>query len=170
MEEKDFSTPTFRPAKHTRELRFFKPDFFCVYDKLSSLDGNAHDYELRFHLDTLKLDQVPEIPGSRLSDYGGTYDILIVPLFPEEVKIRHLSGVNTAPMAGWYVGRNDKTLHKSTTLTMTITKKKECHFATLLIPVRREEPLPEIKKNGDSQFTVNWKGKEYKVNLSNLTE
>ena len=157
-----------RPAKHTREVRFFKPEFFCVKDTLVSLDGKSHTFEMRLHLDTVKMEKTASLPGAYLSDFGETYDILIVPLFPETVETKCLSGVDTFPMAGWFVGRNDKVLHKSTTLTMTVPTSKEALFATLLIPVRRSEPLPQLEQIRSNVFTLRLKGKEYLIDLDHL--
>ena len=167
--EKDAQLPLSRPARHTREVHFFKPDFFCVLDTLSSLDGNVHSYELRWQLDTLKMEQCSEIPGAWLSDYGRSWDILIVPLLAaDELQSCVLSGVDTPPMGGWFVGRNDKKLHKSSTLTMSFYGKKECRFATLLIPVKRSEKLPRIEKRGENLFSVCLNGKTFTVDLANL--
>ena len=169
LTEKERNQPLSKPAKHIREVRFCKPDFFCVVDTLLSRDGKPHEYEMRLQLDTLKLKRVPEIPGAWLSDYGKVYDILIVPLYPDEITSHEYSGVTDTPMAGWYVGRNDQTLHKSTTLAMK-RKSKDCRFATLLIPVERGGELPEIKKHTPEEFTLKWKDKTHRINLKKLSE
>ena len=31
-----------KPAVHTRQVRFCKPDFFCVVDDVTSSDGDCH--------------------------------------------------------------------------------------------------------------------------------
>ena len=72
-------------------------------------------------------------------------------------------------MGGWFVGRNDLKLHKSTTLTMTISGKKDCRFATLLIPVRRGEKLPETEKRSANSFMLRFKGKEHLIDLEDLS-
>ena len=170
LSDTDAAVPLTNPAKHTREVRFFKPDFFCVQDTLTSADGKPHDYEMRLHLDTLKLDPVPNMPGAYLSDYGGTYDILILPLSPEGAEIRLLSGVDTNPMGGWFIGRNDKTCHRSTTFTMTVSGKRDHRFTTLLIPVRRDEPLPEIEVISQTCFLFRMHGMTYRIDPEHLSE
>lgn len=170
LTKEEAEKPLSRPAKHVRELRFYKPDFFCVYDTLSSLDGKSHTYEMRLHLETQNMERVPEIPGAWMSDYGLNYDILIVPLYPDELVSECLCGVGTPPMAGWYVARGDKQLHKSSTLTMTIAGVNDCRFGTLLFPIRRGESLPEIRKTGTDVFRVCWHGGDYTVELSNLAK
>ncbi len=169
LTDKDREHPLSKPAKHIREVRFFKPDFFCVVDTLISRDGKIHDYEMRLHLDTLKMKRVPEIPGAWLSDFGKSYDILVVPLYPEQITSSHLSGAMEPAMAGWYAGRNDQKLHKSSTLALK-TRGKDCRFATLLIPVGGKEKFPEIKKHSREEFTLKWKNKVHRINLEKLSE
>ena len=166
--EADTLVPLSRPARHTREVRFFKPDFFCVQDFLDSLDGKEHSYELRWQLDTVKMEHFSPIPGAWLSDCGATWDILIVPLFSEKLTSRTLCGVDTPPMGGWFVGRNDKHLHKSTTLTMTLSGDRNGRFATLLIPVCREQEMPRLKRIGEEVFQLTFKGVEHRIDLANL--
>ena len=120
-------------------------------------------------LDTLKEDEVPELPGAWLSDYGARWDILIVPLFSEDLTSRILCGMDTPPMGGWFVGRNDKKLHKSSTLTMTVSGK-ECRFATLLIPFERNQDLPRVEKVGPEVFKLILKGTVHTIDLANLKE
>ena len=158
-------------VKHTRQVRFYKPDFFCVRDKVCSLDGKTHSCEMRLHLDTLNVENVKNISKAFLSNYGRTYDILIVPLFPEELSCGTLVGVDTYPMGGWFVGRNDKSLHKSTTVTMTVKDKYNCCFSTLLIPFEREkDEFPEITKLDGSTFLFRFKGREHVIDLEHLSE
>ena len=171
LSNKDRMQPLSAPAVHTREVRFYKPEFFCVQDTMISRDGKEHTYELRFHLDTLNVERVKDIPGAFLSNYGKVYDILVIPLFPEELRFDTLSGVDTPPMGGWFVGRNDKKLHKSTTLTMTADKKKTFRFATLLIPIcRATDKMPEISKRSDNTFLLRFKNKEYIINPQELSK
>ncbi len=154
LDEAAAGLPLTTPAVHLREIRFCKPDFFCIADTLRSLDGAPHDYELRFHLDTLKMEPYPALPGAWLSDFGRKYDILIVPLQPDGLESRVLQGVTEPPMAGWFVGRNDRTLHKSSTVAMTVKGKREHRFLTLLIPVRRSLPLPQVSRRSGTVFEV----------------
>ncbi len=98
------------------------------------------------------------------------WDILIQPLFPEELTCKLLSGVDTPPMGGWFVGRNDLTLHKSTTLTMTVSGKKDFTFATLLIPVRRGSEMPQTEKRSANIFALRMNTREYLIDLENLSK
>jgi hypothetical protein len=162
--------PLSRPAEHTREVCFFKPDFFCVHDICRSLDGREHTYEMRLHLDTLKMKQITQLPGAWISDFGRRYDILIVPLFPEEVTSCVISGAEAPSMGGWFVGRNDQKLHKCSTLTMSISGKKNCRFATLLIPLERGDEMPELEKRAGESFALRMKGREYVFSVGELED
>ena len=163
--------PLFNPATHTREVRFCKPEFFCVVDTLKSADGKLHDYELRFQLDTLKVRKVRKYPGAVLSDYDGyEYDILILPLYTEEIETSTASGRRKPLMAGWFIGRNDLTRHKATTVMMTAKQQKNFTFATLLIPVRKNAALPEVKALDKKRFSVTVDGKSFEIDLAALNK
>ena len=166
--EADLEKAPVRSAKHTREVRFYKPDFFCIKDTLVALDDLPHTYELRFHLDTLKMEQTAQ--GAWISDFQKEWDIFILPLYPGELTCKLLSGVDTPPMGGWFVGRNDLTLHKSTTLTMTVSGKKDFTFATLLIPVRRGSEMPQTEKRSANLFALRMNTREYLIDLENLSK
>lgn len=157
-----------RLAEHTREVRFCKPDFFCVVDTLTPRDGKAHDYELLFQLDTLKTVPVPEFAGALKSDFGRTYDVLILPLFPEELTVSAVSGQTEPRMSGWYVGRNEARLHPATTVTMKAAGKREFRFATLLFPMRRDNQLPEVKQLAPTRFRIAFNGREFDLDLDRL--
>ena len=146
-------------AVHRREVLFAKPDFFCVADTVNSRDGRAHDYELLFQLDTLKLKPVDELPGAVISDFGRNYDILIVPLYPEGLEVSRVSGQKEPRLAGWYAGRNDRNLHPATTLSMTAKRRKEFRFATLLFPLKSGGAKPQITRLEDGRCRVVFNGR-----------
>ena len=155
------------PASHTREVQFLKPDFFCVTDDLDSRDGASHDYELLFHLDTLAVHPVPGRPGAVISEFGGDrrYDILIQPLLPEGVETSCVIGQREPRLLGWYVGRNDKDVHPATTVVMKASGRRAFRFATLLFPVAKGEPLPEVVPQGGKRFTIVFHGRTADVVL-----
>ncbi len=165
----ELAIPLFKPATHTREVRFCKPEFFCVVDTLRSADGKLHDYELRFQLDTLKTRKVRRYPGAVISDYDNKeYDILILPLYPEKIETSTASGRRKPLMAGWFIGRNDLTRHKATTVMMSAKQQKNFTFATLLIPIRKGGALPEVKSLGKKRFSVTVNGKCFEIDLAGL--
>ncbi len=150
-----------KPARHTREMQFLKPDFFCVTDDLESRDGLLHDYELLFHLDTVAVHQVPDRPGAVLSDFGAgrRYDILIQPLLPEGVETTCVVGQREPRLLGWYVGRNDKDVHPAATVVMKVSARPVFRFATLLCPVMKGESLPEVVPQGEKRFSIVFHGR-----------
>ena len=158
-----------KPAVHTREIRFCKPDFFCIVDTLKSSDGKPHDYELRFQLNTCNTRKINKYPDAILSDYdGNNYDILIMPLYTEHLAISTAAGRISPDMAGWFIGRNDMTRHKSTTVMMNAKQQKNFTFATLLIPVLKNGDLPHIEKLNKKQYSVTVNGKNYEIDLEKL--
>ena len=160
-----------KPAVHTREIRFCKPDFFCVVDTLKSSDGKPHDYELRFQLNTSKTCKTDIYPQAVLSDFDGNkYDILILPLCTEQLEISTATGRTSPYMAGWFIGRNDMARRRATTVMMTAKQQKNFTFATLLIPISKGGDLPQIKKLNEKQFSVTVNGKNYEINLAELNK
>lgn len=163
-----FGPDMLRLATHTRRIRFEKPDFFCVQDQLASADGNAHEYEVLFHLNTLKASRLDHLPGAVISDFGGDWDVLILPIpDAEENEPTLVSGQTTPCMRGWYVGRNEETLHKAITVGR---KSRHVHthtFNTLIFPIQRNTPLPCVQKEG-SRLTVVFVGQAHEIDLSAL--
>ncbi len=166
----EFGESRRKTATHTREVRFFKPDFFCVVDTLRSADGQPHDYELLFQLDTKNMSSVPEFPGAMRSNFGKKHDLLILPLLPENLQITSVSGQTEPRIAGWFVGRHDTTLHPASTVFMKKSGQKDVRFATLLIPFRQGEKLPELKKLADNRFELSWRGRTETIDLDKLKE
>ena len=149
-----------RPARHTREVQFLKPDFFCVTDDLVSCDGRPHDYELLFHLDTTVVHPVPGRPGAVISEFGACrrHDILLQPLLPEGVETTCAVGQREPRLLGWYVGRNDHDVHPAATVIMKVSGRLDFRFATLLCPVTKGEPLPEVVSLDEGRFTISFRG------------
>ena len=152
-------------ARHTRRVRFEKPDFFLIRDELTSRDEREHVYELLFHLDTLRFTRPESFPGAILSNYGGECEILILPLAAAgEEEPTAVSGLTGDGMRGWYVGRNEATLHPALTVGRKSFPAKDHVFHTLLVPVRRGERLPEIALTGDT-LHVTFRGKSRVLDL-----
>ena len=159
-------------ATHKREVRFTKPDIFCVTDTLTSSDGNAHDYDLLFHLDTLKVNELPEYENGLVSDYGKTYDIVMIPVDDAFVKpkLTLASGTPGPDFHGWYNGRNDKDLHKATEVSRKVTGVKDYKFTTLLIPIKAGSPTPKVTHLTDTKLLITKDGKDYEIDINNLNK
>lgn len=165
-----FGPDGLKPAVHKREVRFCKPDFFCVCDELTSLDGEDHDYELLFHMDTLNVHDLPAFLNGVRSDFGKEYDVALIPLDDESAPVRlEKISAQTAPNCrGWYVARNDASLHAATTVSRKVQKAQNFRFVTLLFPLKAGAELPRVAKAADNTVTVVLEGKTYTFNLDHL--
>ena len=157
-------------ASHRREVRFCKPDFYVIRDTVTSRDGQAHEYGIRFQLDTVKTEPVPGLPGAVLSDFGREWDVLILPLTADGSPLPDVKTVTgqTDPLCGWFVGRNDLCNHPATTVLLTASPALDCRFTTLLIPVKRTQPLPTVICSPDGTVTVTVGGRTHRFDLASL--
>ena len=158
-------------AHQKREVRFCKPDFFVVSDTLTSVDGNAHTYEILFHLDTTKVKMLSEYKNGVVSDFGKKYDVVIVPLDDEksEPQLKTVSAVTEPMYQGWYNGRNERSLHEAITVSRTVSGVKDYRFNTLLFPVTADTELPKVEKNGN-KVKITFNGKDHTLDLNELNK
>ena len=70
-------------------------------------------------------------------------------------------------MRGWYVGRNEETLHPALTVSRKSPLCRDYTFTTLIVPVRRGDALPDISLNGD-KLTVTMAQRTTNIDLSAL--
>ena len=161
-----------KPVIHKREIRFCKPEFFCISDTVTSADGKDHDYEILFHMDTLKTKTVPEFENGIMSDYGRKYDVLLVPIDGENAKpqLKTVSAQTEPNYRGWFVGRNDTFLHEATTVSREVKGVKDYRFTTLVFPMEKDTALPIINRINSSTVEVTFKGEKYLLDLGALNE
>ncbi len=164
----EFGDARTKPAVHKREVTFFKPDFFCVTDTLTSSDGNEHDYEVLFHLDTTKVKPVSEYKNAVISDFGKQYDVVLVPLDCEckEPVLKTVSARTEPSLRGWYNGRNESCLHEAITVSREVKGACDYKFTTLIFPVASGQALPVVKKRDGSAVEVVFNGKTYRFDLN----
>lgn len=137
-------------AVHKREVRFCRPDFFCVEDTLTSADGTAHDYELLFHLDTTTGTRLDDVPNGFLSSFGRQYELLMIPVDDTDADVE-LNTVSASPaphFQGWYNGRNETDLHPALTVSRVVRQVQNFRFCTLLFPIQKGEALPSVRQSG----------------------
>ena len=161
-----------KPVTHMRQVRFCKPGFFVVNDIITPIDGQKHDYELLFHLDTTHPVRTDAYPGAVMTDFGGKYDLLMIPMdcvdAPVETKI---ASAQTEPcMRGWYNGRGEHDLHPSTTVSRCVRGVGECRFTTLLLPMRAGDVMPKVTTTDDGHVQVTFEGKDYVFDLNALDQ
>ncbi|MBQ9115637.1 MAG: alginate lyase family protein, partial [Clostridia bacterium] len=144
-----------KPATQTREVRFCKPGFFCVSDTMRSADGNAHDYEILFHLDTTKVKPLEGYENGVISDFGRKYDIVIIPVDDPAAKpeLCTVSAATEPQFQGWYNGRNESYLHEAITVSRKVSGVKDYRFTTLLFPVEAGADLPRVE-NADGILRI----------------
>ena len=167
-----FGTPDNEIASHTREIRFCKPDLFCVSDTLSSKDGKPHDYEILFHLDTTSVRPITEYKNAYISELGGKYEVAIIPLDSTdfEVSSSAVCGRSEPTVRGWFNGRNAENCHPATTISRKASGAKGFRFNTLLIPVIRGGNIPSVSMTDATHVTVKTGEREYSINLGKLNK
>ena len=167
-----FGNEMIKSATHKREVRFCKPNFFVVSDTLTSADGNEHDYEALFHLDTTKVNELSEYKNGVISDYGKGYEIVMIPIDEETapVELKIVSAVTEPQMQGWYYGRNESNLHEAITVSRKVRGVKNFKLTTLFFPVKAGEPLPRVTKSEIGTLNVYFEGKEYTININELSK
>lgn len=125
-----------RLARHRREIRFDRrSETFTVTDRATSVDGKEHEYTLLFHLDTTNV--VISADGRSLNaTYGAGRKWALEMMFDGDARlsVSKATGRKTPSLAGWFVGRNDLTVHPATTVFVTAPRGKERTFTTILRP------------------------------------
>lgn len=161
----EFGAERTKPAVHKREVRFCKPDFFCVADTLTSADGEFHNYELLFHMDTTEWEPLPGYANGVLSRFGGKngrkYELAMIPVDGEGIQpeLKSVSAVTEPQFQGWYNGRNESNLHPAVTVSRGVRQAKDARFCTLLFPVLPEEEMPAVEKLPDGCIRVQFHGR-----------
>ncbi len=88
-----------RPARHTREVLFLKPQrLFVVRDTLASLDGKSHQYEALWHLDVNAVDLDAEKGIVETHDPGANLRIVSS---GDGWRARIVKGQETPTVQGW---------------------------------------------------------------------
>jgi hypothetical protein len=111
-----------------------------------------------------------ELENAVISNYGGDYEIAIIPLDEDGAagELNTFSGVTEPQMRGWYNGRNESRLHASTTVSRKVRGVKSFCFRTLLIPFKADEALPRVTKLADGSIAVSVGGKDHRFHPESL--
>jgi hypothetical protein len=89
---------------------------------------------------------------------------MIIPIGENGVELATVSAATEPQTQGWYVGRNEATLHEAITVSRKICGVKNFRFTTLLIPVKVGEKLPSVTwEEGD--ITVEMGEKTYRIKM-----
>jgi len=118
------------PATHHRRVLFVKPDLYVVADTLVSKDGESHDYDVRWHLDST----ATEVDGLAVRTADAELPNLeIVPLDAEGLTVKVTSAQVEPELLGWKVR---KTAEPATTTQHLKAGNGTARFLTLLAPLR----------------------------------
>ena len=84
---------------------------------------------------------------------------------PSSVTLEIASAVTEPLMQGWYNGRNDRNLHAASTVSRKACQKKEHRFVSFLVPFKKGESLPEIKREGEGRISLTLGAREHTLDL-----
>ena len=138
-EDGNFYEGWVQPATHHRRVLFLKPDVVVVADLLTSLDGETHDYELRWQVDSTSVERLADGVSLATRDEG-LPNLAIVPLIREGLTVETGSGQMEPQILGWR-------LHGQPTPATTAMHRRsgrDVRFVTLLLPLRPGEAPPEV--------------------------
>ena len=136
--EDGFGPEQLRLARHEREIVFEKPGLFRITDNVVSLDGQAHDYELLFHVDSTTVSVSADGRSAKVN-YGRKWNLQIT--VREGGVISTDSAVLRPRISGWFIGRNDLVNHPATTISVKAPEKAfRQHFVTEMKITDGEEP------------------------------
>ena len=87
-------------ATHHRRVLFVKPAVFVVADTLTPLDGEAHQYELRWHLDSVQVTTMADGLSMATTDRD-LPNLLVAPLTTEGLTVKSATAQREPQMLGW---------------------------------------------------------------------
>jgi len=148
FEESSFLEGWVQPATQHRRVLFVKPDIFIVADTLTPLDGEGHEYELRWQLDSTQVSELPDGVSLATADEGQP-NLLVMPLTGEGLTVTAACGQEEPELLGWKL--YTKQPEPITTVLHRRSGDDVVQFVTLLLPLRAGQAPPEV--------SVQWSGK-----------
>ncbi|MFP4058421.1 MAG: alginate lyase family protein [Candidatus Brocadiia bacterium] len=145
-----------RPAVHSRRVLFLKPDLFVVADTATPRDGQAHAYQVRWHLVPPRT-ATHEATSAVVTAAEEGPNLAVVPLLAEELEVRAVRAQEEPELLGW---RSHKTggepWHPATTVLHTRKGAGRAHFLTLLVPLRagQANPVTQVEARGATAAEV----------------
>ncbi len=135
-------------ANHHRRVLFLKPDLFVVADSLIPVDGQTHDFEVRWQIDSTNVERMADGVSLVTAD-AGRPNLAIVPLVREGLGVESGSGQMEPQILGWNLHGDPQ---PATTAIHTRSGRELVEFVTLLLPLPAGVQAPEV--------SVNWTGPE----------
>ena len=145
-----------RLATHTRRVLFVKPDLFVVADTLVPADGAVHTYQARWNLLTTHAREDKETRAITTVDENMP-NMALVPLQPDHLEVRSVSGQTEPELLGWYVRKDaDPAYIRATTVVHTKKGSGAQNFLTLLVPIPKGKvsPIKLVEPKGPDSATV----------------
>ena len=159
-ENSNFGEGWGKPASHFRQVLFVAPDLFVVQDHFIPNDGAVHTYEIRWHMDSVRVRTDAALRA--VSEDAGQPNLGIIPLQTEGLRIETVSMGPEPELMGWKVL---DTLHPATTVRHLQTGIGSRTFLTLLLPRRADEPADAvITAANDGRINVRLPGgRQYRI-------
>jgi len=141
-------------ATHHRRVLFVKPDVFIVADTLTPLDGESHEYELRWQLDSTQV--APMADGLAMATRDEDQpNLLVAPLTSDGLTVTAATAQEEPQLLGWKLYTKER--EPATTLRHVRAGDGVVQFVTLLLPLREGEAPPEV--------AVEWAGDTVALDL-----
>ncbi len=140
------------PAVHHRRLLFLRPDIFVVDDTLVSQDGEAHDYDLRWHLNSPRTETTGLAVATR---DDGLPNLEVAPLLTDGLEVRSTSAQMEPEILGWNAV-DPLNPRPATTVQHLQSGEGTVRFLTLLLPLPegRSSLLRSHAAAGDSTHEI----------------
>lgn len=141
------------PATHYRRIYFHKPDVFLIADTLVSKDGDAHEYDLRWHLDSTKVRSTADGLRHTTAD-DGQPNLEVIPLLADGLEARATSALKEPEILGWRVALSSNP-QPATTVQHFKQGPDTVQFLTLLLPLEagEESRLRSTRQTGPASAT-----------------
>jgi hypothetical protein len=159
FDESNFREGWEKIATQHRRVLFVKPDIFVVADTLTSLDGEAHEYELRWHLDSVQVSPMADGLTMATCDKDQP-NLLVAPLTSEGLTVETATAQEEPQLLGWSLFTKEP--QPATTIRHIREGDGVVRFVTLLLPLREGTPPPEV--------SLEWAGNEATVDLGDGRE
>lgn len=150
------------PAVHHRRVLFIKPDVFLIADTLVAQDDQPHEYEVRWHLDSVETQLSEDGTSVRTTDTG-VPNLELVALLDEGLKTNMVSAQDEPQILGWKVVG---TPVPATTVQHIKSGPDTIQFLTLLLPLKagQSDLLEKVRPLGDQMWEIGLKdGRDLKV-------
>lgn len=148
-EDGNFYEGWVQPATHHRRVLFLKPDVVVVADLLTALDGESHQYEVRWQIDSNAVERMADGMSLATRDEG-LPNLALVPLVRDGLTVETGSGQMEPEILGW------KLYGAPTPATTAMHRRsgEDIRFVTLLLPLRPGEAPPEVSVRWTDGETV----------------